>query len=369
MDKQRIHILAQKFIDGTATDAEQAELHQWYDAADTTAPIPAEAEALQLRMKKAIDGQTRVRNPWPLRITAAAVTIGILAVSAWMLRKPSPTQVLADQSVRLKQEVKPGGNRARLILGDGSIIDLDSARNGVIGRQGSTRIQKQKDELSYDGNDAGAGTVQYNTLATPAGGQYQLTLPDGSRVWLNAASHIRFPTAFTGNNREVEVQGEAYFEVAQDAAKPFVVKLRNGNDVEVLGTKFNVMAYSSEKKIKTSLLQGAVRIRGKVLKPGQQAQIQEGSEQVRVVNLPYIEDEVAWQQGMFSFNNDELESVMRQLSRWYNVEIAYTTDVVKSKAFTGQISRQEKLAEVLRQLELTETVHFEIANRKVTVLP
>lgn len=376
-DKQRIQQLAQKFLEGTATGAEQAELHAWYDESNTGDEIPEHAASLHRRMKQRINARTggAARVIRGLSVAAAIAAVVTAGIYLWPHTQTTPHAVMASQEERFQQDVKPGGNKATLTLGDGSVMELDTLRNGALAAQGATQIIKYNGaQLAY--NSAPEGEVPrpftYNTISTPRGGQYQVVLPDGTKVWLNASSSLRFPTAFVSNERKVELHGEAYFKVAQRANQPFFVQV-DGMQVQVLGTEFNVMAYDNEQWVKTSLLKGAVKVSSgsnttPVMKPGQQARLT-GAGNLLVSNDPFIEDVAAWKEGMFVFNNEALDGIMRQLSRWYNVEVDFTSNGLKKKLFTGQIARNENLSEVLKMLELTDAVHFRIENATVAVMP
>jgi len=264
--------------------------------------------------------------------------------------------------------VMPGCNKAVLTLADGSTVTLDSAGNRQI-QQGSATVRQQGGQLQYTVH-AGVADVRYNTLSTPHGGQFRLTLPDGTRVWLNAASSLRFPTAFTGRERKVELSGEAYFEVAGHAAMPFRVAVRD-MEVAVLGTHFNVMAYNEENHISTTLLEGAVQVRhgqqAVTLRPGQQAVLRGSTGALNV--LPGdTEGAVAWKNGYFKFSNEDIQSVMRRVSRWYNVTVEYQGDF-SGRAIWGTVSRFGNISEVLQMLELTGAVHFDMTGRTITVYP
>jgi ferric-dicitrate binding protein FerR (iron transport regulator) len=276
--------------------------------------------------------------------------------------KPAPA--LAQ---RYKNDIAPGGNKAMLTLADGSRIVLDEARNDTLGQQGNTSIIKtQNGQVQYHaaGNTA---TVTYNTLSTPRGGQYQLTLPDGTRVWLNAASSLHFPTAFTGNHRTVELTGEGYFEVAALPGKPFLVKA-NGADITVLGTHFNIMAYANEQAMAVTLLEGAVNVgrNGTVKKllPGQQARIT-GNNSIMVSGTD-VQEAVAWKNGYFIFDRADITTVMRQLERWYDIEVVYEGAPPEMR-FGGGMQRSLPLSGILRLLE-KNGVLFKIEGRKITVL-
>jgi ferric-dicitrate binding protein FerR (iron transport regulator) len=198
-------------------------------------------------------------------------------------------------------------------------------------------------------------------MTTPTGGQYKLTLPDGSKVWLNAASSITYPAAFVGKERTVTIKGEVYFEVAKNENMPFHVKANNIT-VDVLGTNFNIMAYEDEPAIKTTLITGAIKVNGHLLKPGQQA-VNE-----RITDNADIEEVVAWKNGLFEFNQQPIVSIMQQISRWYDVDIQYQ-GAIKSKTFTGQISRYADITTVLKMMELTGGIHFKVSDRTVTAMP
>jgi transmembrane sensor len=266
-------------------------------------------------------------------------------------------------------QILPGGNRAVLTTDDGHTIILDSAQNGMLTEQGNARVKKQDGLLTYNSAVSANGDeiISFNTLSTPRGGQYQLVLSDGSKVWLNAASSIRFPTTFEGKLRQVELTGEAYFEVAKNKEKPFEVKV-GSMKIAVLGTHFNVNAYADEKEIKTSLLEGSVQIiQGNVtglLKPGQQATMKAKEEKVEIANVDLVEI-MAWKNGLFRFEGADITTIMRQIGRWYDVEIVYAGKV-SDRRFIGKINRNVALSEVLKILELSN-VKFSIAGKRIIV--
>jgi len=309
--------------------------------------------------------QTAGRN-WYQWWAAAAVLVVLLAGGYWWYQqKATPAVQMADG--RYKNDIAPGYNRAVLTLGDGATVTLDSAQSGQVAQQGSINIQSQKGQLIYQGNNS-QPTVAINTLSTPRGGQYQLLLPDGTRVWLNAASSLTFPTFFAGEEREVSLTGEAYFEVAKNPQHPFRVKM-NGSEVMVLGTHFNIMAYDNEVSRNTTLLEGSVQVvhHGNihVLKPGEQARERDGAVTVTPAN---VVEAVAWKNGLFRFKNCDITAVMRQIARWYDIEVVYEGKMPE-KTFTGMISRMENVSAVLQFLELTKAVHFTIEGNRVTVMP
>ena len=247
------------------------------------------------------------------------------------------------------KDIPPGGNKAMLTLADGSVIMLDSAQNGTIAQQGGAKISKpDAGKLSYEG--VGEAPASYNTVSTPRGGQYQVTLSDGTRVWLNAASSLRFPTLFTGKHRKVQVSGEAYFEVTSNVQHPFLVDLNGECEVEVLGTHFNVNNYANEESVRTTLLEGSVKVsRGKdikLLRPGQQAVVDGHI----VIDKSVDMDEVmAWKNGFFNLENKNLGEVMKQLERWYDIDVRYEGKIPAIR-FTGDMDRGVNLSEVLKFL-------------------
>lgn len=258
---------------------------------------------------------------------------------------------------RPKNDALPGGNKALLTLANGQTIVLDNAQNGTLAKQGTTVIKKtEAGRLVYNAaaNADANAAISINTIATPRGGEYQVILPDDTKVWLNAASSISFPTRFTGKTRDVEITGEAYFEVTKNAAMPFHVKTYRGV-IEVLGTHFNVMAYNDEKLMKTTLLEGAVNVRlGNTvskLKPGQQAQINANGT-TNVINDVDLDDEIAWKNGIFQFRDAGIAQILRQASRWYDVDVVYKS-AIPQREFNGRLSRKVKASELLKMLEYT----------------
>jgi ferric-dicitrate binding protein FerR (iron transport regulator) len=266
------------------------------------------------------------------------------------------------------QDIAPGGNKAILTLADGTQVILDSANNGAITKQGNVTVIKLDDgQLAYNASSTSTSALTYNTVTTPRGGQYQLVLSDGTKVWLNAASSLRFPTAFVGSERKVEMTGEGYFEVAHNDKKPFLVRA-GGMDVEVLGTHFNINSYKDEMVTTTTLLEGAVQVssvQGNMvnLRPGQQSVLSGSALRVSPADTDMA---IAWKEGYFRFKNESVPAIMRKLSRWYDVEIVYRGGPGK-EAFGGKISRSKTLAEVLEMLQSTKKIHFKIEERRIIV--
>jgi hypothetical protein len=306
-----------------------------------------------------------------IRYAAAAIIICMLSVSVYFLFKPQPArQVSKTENIKSPaNDVAPGGNKAILTLANGTSIILDSAANGTLTTQGNSKILKLNGMLSYNTLKNKSSEVLYNTISTPRGGQYELMLSDGSKVWLNAASSLRFSASFVGKERKVELLGEAYFEVAKNAAMPFKVKV-HGMEVEVLGTHFNINSYDNESMIRTTLLEGSVKIdknnSSSLLKPGQQAQMNKAGE-IKIINNVDEEEAIAWKEGKFQFDKADIHDIMRQLARWYDVDVEYKGTV--SSHFGGTISRDVNLSQVLNMLHLTGEVNFQIQDKKVLVMP
>ena len=323
------------------------------------------------------------RHIW-FRVAAAVVVIIVLSVGSYFIFKDNSIKSIAKTGLQpqVNNDLAPGGNKAVLTLANGARIILDSAGNGALTQQGNTKIIKLNNgQLSYSSLNGGSPSlttakVLYNTVSTPRGGQYQVVLSDGSKVWLNAAASLRFPTSFTGNEREVELTGEGYFEVAHNAAKPFKVTV-NGVEVQVLGTHFNINAYSDEATINTTLLEGSVKVEkgsaSKTIRPGEQAQIENDDQslnpKIKVQDID-VDAVVAWKNGRFIFHGNNIQSVMRQLARWYDIDVSYQGNITDEE-FVGVInrSRYENISEILDMLEKTRTVSFAVNGHNVTVMP
>ena len=311
---------------------------------------------------------------------AAAVTI-LISMGAFFINRITKGKAKneianIEPAQKLGNDVLPGGNKAILTLSNGSQIVLDSAANGILAQQGNTKVIKLANgQLNYKNAGNHAHEVLYNTMSTPRGGQYNLLLPDGSRVWLNAVSSIRFPTDFIGKERTVEITGEAYFEIAKDRSHPFRVivnpgSVNRGLELTVLGTHFNVNAYSDEPTIKTTLLEGSVRVMkgasSAIIKPGQQTQV-DGNGEIKVIQEANVAEAVAWKDGRFEFNDTHLTAIMRQLMRWYNVDVEYHGNI-PDRYFTADISRNKTLSGILKIFELSD-IDFKLDGKKLIVTP
>lgn len=307
----------------------------------------------------------RRRPLWALTGIAAALALLVVTTSLWVRRgRKAPSVVAVVKDSPGVKVIVPGGNRAILTLAGGQQIILDSAHAGSLASQGGASVEKLgSGQLAYRPSTL-PGAPVYNMVSTPRGGQYEVGLPDGSRVWLNAASSLRFPTAFTGAVREVTVTGEAYFEVARDAQKPFKVKAGD-LDVDVLGTDFDVNTYEDEAVSRATLLAGSIRVKGTLVRPGEQVVVSRADGSVSV--LPGVDEEetVAWKNGNIQFHNADVPAILRQVARWYDVDIVYEGKVPEGH-FTGRVSRDTDLAGVLRIFALSQ-IHFRIEGRKIVV--
>jgi ferric-dicitrate binding protein FerR (iron transport regulator) len=338
-------------------------------------------DALWARVQQKIAAQTPVvpitgnkYRKW-LYAAASIVIIGSATALLWWNNGRPPEET--DTEPLTVNDVAPGINTARLTLADGSTILLDSAANGQLAEQGDAKVIKSAGgQLRYESGASGSpsGAVSLNTLTTPKGGQYQLSLPDGTRVWLNAASSITYPTTFTTQARLVTITGEAYFQVAKDARKPFKVTAA-GTTVEVLGTHFNISAYDNEPAVTTTLEEGAVDVKlaatGQIqrLAPGQQALVPKAQSQIRLVKNADMEEAFAWIHGDIAFHDADLATIMRSLERWYNI----TVDIkgsLQERPFYFTVNRSAPLSEVLHFLEVYKINYsIDAKNRRLMITP
>jgi transmembrane sensor len=373
-DEQYYKLLVQRFADRTATDEElevfiklanEGKLDAYLtEAMNRDAGIAAADEAN-------FSIPVKIKRLWP-RIAAAASILVFLSVGGYFFfqKRAIPPNQVAQTKL---QDLKPGRNQATLTLANGQKIILTKGLRGKLAQQGNTLVQiNGSNAVAYTAGKAETSTtVTYNTLTTKNGEQspYPLVLADGSKVWLNAASSITFPTAFNGNSREVKVTGEAYFEVAHNAAMPFRVS-SNGQTVEVLGTHFDIKAYNDEAGISTTLLEGKVKVsknnKVAILAPGQQAFIGYSGDNILVKDAD-TETAMAWRNGLFKYKLADIKAVMRDFARWYDVDIQYEGKI-PAKTFTGELYRDINASEALQVLALTN-VHFRIQGKKIVVTP
>ena len=382
MTREEFNRLYEKYLSGKCSEEEQAELENYQDSLKLNAEVWDNKtmgdhgeikQSIQEKLRNSIEGHNRIKrfSIWGWQSAAAAILI-LLISGIYYYQKSSDPVLVKTGIPRFKNDILPGNNKAILTLGDGSKIDLDDAKTGILASESNIDIKKtSQGQLEYTAGNQGEKPVKYNILSTPMGGEYRLVLPDGSKVWLNSGSTLRFPTLFNGPERIVELKGEAYFEIAKNAQMPFRVRTNNAMDIKVLGTHFNVMAYDDEKNINTTLIEGSVEVlkgSGKtLLKPGQEAILNRGSGNIKVAPAD-VEQAIAWKNGNFIFYNENIESIMRKVSRWYNVDVFYQGNLI-NKDFAGTISRNKNVSELLKMLELTGAVHFSIDGRRITVMP
>ncbi|GAA4447936.1 DUF4974 domain-containing protein [Ravibacter arvi] len=397
MNKERIRLLLYKYLNNSSSEAENRELagllqikgletevkqlldEAWDDFHDESKPFSTgETE----RMLAAILGNNEDADPvrapkrwyYSRSVAAAAAFLLLGAGLVWYTsRDIAGRETISAAPKVIRQDVQPGSDKAFLTLSDGRDIALNNAASGLLATEGNIKIFKAGDDwLSYKTSSHNLPKKEaFHTLRTPRGGQYHLVLPDGTRVWLNAASAITYPIHFSNAQRNVKIEGEVYFEVAKKAAGkrkiPFIVTARDVS-VEVLGTQFNINAYQDEKQVSTTLLEGSVKVKtakfSSMLDPGQEATISNTSNDIRVSSAN-TDQVIAWKNGFFQFRESSLESIMRQLSKWYDVDVTYEGKPM-SKKFTGEIPRSATLLEVLEILELNH-IQVELAGNRITI--
>lgn len=387
MNRTEFEHLAERYLAGNISPEEQAQLLAHYDALqqnnldwEDEAMGPRDLVKTELYHKVLEDIAERGtaqpsgrKGPAPLKWLAAAAVLVLVSMVFFFYVKKTPLAPVKNTATDIA-DVMPGGNKAILTLADGTELSLDDTGEGIVTTQGNIIVNKNKDgQLIYrvtaETEKTAAGKLVYNTIRTPHGGQYQLVLSDQTRVWLNAGSSIKFPTVFAAKERSVTVEGEAYFEVTKDKNRPFKV-YAGTQQIEVLGTHFNVNAYKDEAEVKTTLLEGAVKIAygnsGRILKPGQQARLSAETGKLDLLNVD-IEEAVSWKNGYFMFDNEDIHSIMRKISRWYDVEVVFLNEQI-SERFGGTVSKFENVSQVLKILEVTGTIHFKIEGRRITVM-
>ncbi|QIL42322.1 FecR family protein [Pedobacter sp. HDW13] len=380
MKKAALTRLTEKYIAGTASGEERLELESWYNEQLAQNKLQHEAQFDEaehsligekilnnINLQINTQEQTKPRLNF-YRWAVAASIVAVLGFGGYWL-----SERFSDKNTnKVAALIKPGGNKAFLTLANGTKINLDEAVNGTVANQEGIKITKTADgQLVYTivETKTGKQATGYNTISTPAGGQYQVTLPDGTKVWLNALSSLKYPTAFTGKYRTVTLTGEGYFEVAKNKNKPFKLTTAK-QEISVLGTHFNVSAYADEPEIKTTLVEGGVAVKNfsplatGVLKPGQQA-IFHGSD--FEINKVDVEEYIAWKNGFFMFNNEGIKEAMQKLARWYDVEIEYVGNF-DGIYFGGSFSKHNNLQETLKILESTDKFKFKIEGRRIKII-
>lgn len=386
MEPNQLQALIKKYNAGQCTPEEKLWLEQWYLSFEWSADedLPdgllsklkedawqslqqSKNNAASIPMYTHQPANRRRRNWWYYSAAAIIVVAGSVV---FLQQQKNIPQKTTETIVKAKPagDVMPGISKASLVLADGSVIALDSAAVTQLKEADGTVIDKQYGKIVYNKAEGANDKVFYNTLNIPRGAEYQLVLPDGSKVWLNAASSLRFPTRFTGNERTVYLDGEGYFEIAKNTLQPFKVVTRNGMEVNVTGTHFNVMAYDDEAYIKTTLTEGKVKIKNgnafTPLLPSQQASLQKNTQQIKV-NEVDIDKEIAWKNGMIEFSDNDLPYIMRQLSRWYDVDVHFE-GAAPQGSYNGSIPRKATLTEVMQILKLAG-VKYWLDNKRVVI--
>lgn len=394
MNKDGFYKLIDKYLDGRANLEEEQQLLNFLDSFQDT-PFAWDDRTLGVKEsleKKMLDRllqtvrkgkQTKKINLFPYRKwknIAASVAVLVISASLYLALHESPVRKEVKVAFQIKNDINSGGDRAILTLADGSTIELNDAQEGLLAEQGNTSIKILADgSLSYSpvGLIGKVNSSQINKISTPTGGLYQVTLPDGTKVWLNGTTSLEFPTEFIGNERNVKLSGEAYFEVAKFSLRgksvPFYVNTTKSS-IAVLGTHFNVKSYPDEDVQETTLLEGSVRIIGqspgledsKVLTPGQQAKISSKYTDIKIDNDANTESVMGWKTGLFSFESAPIEEVMRKVQRWYGAEVIYQ-GVIPNVSFSGVLPRSEYASTLLKILESAGGVKFEIEGNKIIV--
>jgi ferric-dicitrate binding protein FerR (iron transport regulator) len=377
MSNEKAEELIRKYLEGTATPEEEALLDSWYMMAAQEQEQMAGSPEYQ-KIKDEILGslraeqgeQPKIRRPVRLfpRAAAAAAVLIILSVGGFLLfhKKPAP-EVVRNES--LQHDILPADAKATLTLLDGRTVDLDSTGGATLPRQGNSTIRSGNGQLIYsvDQHPAQAPRLAYNTLTTAPGEYYSVVLPDGTRVWLNAASSITYPTAFIGNERLVKITGEVYFEIVHDPRQPFQIAVKD-QTIEDIGTHLNVSAYDDEPVITTTMVEGSVKVKKSsamdILTEGHQATTRPGENSFQIKQVD-AEAAIAWKNGYFSFDRADIKTVMREMARWYDLQVVYQGEIPK-RTFKGKVYRNIRASEALKILSYFDA-HFQIEGRKITV--
>lgn len=380
MGNKKARKLLNRYLKDECTPEEKAIVETWFlkTSRDSNKSLPEpDYDSLKNNLWQTIERKNnRSKKVLPLWhwIAIASGILIILSIGLLFNNRSPKVQTYTEQT---NIDIAPGSNKAFLILADGSKISLNDVSAGSIATQAGMRITKSAEgHLVYEAIDKKSvpGSVIHNKIETPKGGQYQIKLPDGTIVWLNAASSLKYPVSFSSlKSRTVELTGEGYFDITPDKNKPFVVTTSK-QQITVLGTKFNVNAYADESNTTTTLIHGSLRITTqsntsapktieKILKPGEQSKVHGAEIEVDQVDT---EEAISWKNGQFMFTSESIATIMRKISRWYDIEVEYTGDVA-GKRFTGTISRYVNVSEVLQTLELTNRIHFKIKGRKIIV--
>jgi transmembrane sensor len=377
MNREEYQQLIHKVSDGMATDNELALYNRYFHAYQKSEEWEESEmgpqQELKLKLDQLVFEQIRLRPTLSLKPLIFKIAIAaVLFIAVGIFLYPHLRPLVKENEIAKKAVIVPGGNKAYLTLGNGKRIELNDASRGQLAKEAGVEIRKTGDgQLVYSIKEQPASDqTLINTIETPKGGRYQVLLPDGTKVWLNAASKLTYPVSFTAkDSRKVELNGEAYFEVAKNDRLPFRVKTAL-QEIEVLGTHFNVMAYDDEKIIKTTLLEGAVKVaanhKQSLLYPGQQADLNRENQQIRITTAVKNKS-VAWKNGYFMFTGDTIEDIMKQVGRWYDLEVEYRGNM-SNKQFGGTYSMDKDIHELMKGLELTGMIHYKIEGRRIIVM-
>ncbi|MBE9602429.1 FecR domain-containing protein [Pedobacter sp. MC2016-24] len=395
-DQARVKVLLQQFADGNISQLEYMELMGVFKLNGNDDDVFAAMDEVWKNIHteenytdkdteyfyqhligqdqfKVLKTKPVARKLWS-RIAVAAAVLLIFSTAGYLI----DARYFSDTPARIAntaKDIPAGKNSAVLTLSDGKVIDLNTTPAGAVLSESGMQVVKAKDgQLVYrvqSGATGNVGQQALNTISTPKGGQYQVNLPDGTRVWLNAASSMKFPVQFSRKERRILLNGEAYFEVAKDKLHPFVVETAK-QAVEVLGTHFNISGYASDELTRTTLLEGSVHVldlernsAALTLKPGQQSEMISGRWKVSEVNA---EEAVAWKNGTFLFTGQSLEEIMKQVERWYDVDVVFEDKALRKQAFRGTISRFKNISQLLQVLESTGSVHFKVDGRRIRAM-
>lgn len=381
MNQERLDFLLSQYKQDQCTTAELEELNEWFHAHNPgrqnmedwlreAGGNEALTATLLQDLKSRVNAPVRSINYRRIARIAAVLLVAASGIVLFYTRTQSNQHPIVAQTPTY--QIKPGGDKATLTLADGSKIVLDSAGNGQLAVQDNTQINKVTNgSISYEAadNQTANNKVVYNTLTTPRGGKFALTLADGTSVTLDAESSITYPVTFTGKERRVTITGQAYFEVVHNAAQPFRV-VTKGQVIEDIGTAFNVNAYQDDPSVKVTLAEGLINVSNSLktvsLVPGQQAEINDGQQNIRV-NEANVSEVVAWKNGWFAFHNEPVKSVMKQAARWYDVDIEYEGADI-SKRFGGNISKYKDISELLENLRITGGINYRIEGRRIILI-
>lgn len=397
MTRERLKHLLQQYLDNTISSDDCAALLNHLDVTDAGEVSPvidellfslpddarmnkAEADAIfnaiisdeRLAPAEPLENERKLSTKW---YYAAAMLVVFVSVGLLVFNKTGKKgqQGIASAKPNESIKIEPGSKKATLTLAGGEVIDLEAQQQGTVAVNGSSNIRKVRSgQIEYNPGETSntQNQLSYNNLKTPKGGEYQITLPDGTRVWLNSASSLRFPSAFTGNTRQVMLTGEAYFEVAKDKTKPFIVKTGE-TEIRVLGTRFNISGYSDDEVTTTTLIEGSVQLtkgaQHRILVPGQQAATSASSDDIQL-SQGNIARAMAWKNGYFRFDDQDIRSIMKQVSRWYDVDVEFKGKSLNSKQFGGTFYRTKDIAELLSHLEqLDNNIHFKMIGRRIVI--